>query len=50
MHVDRITERPISSADETLMIAEWTLPASAEGAMPVAISPPHFHPYDDEAW
>lgn len=50
MQVDRISERPIVSADEMLMIAEWTLPAPAEGAEPIAISPPHRHPYDDEAW
>jgi uncharacterized RmlC-like cupin family protein len=33
-----------------LWSGEWTLQAPAEGAEPIAISQPHLHPDDDEAW
>jgi mannose-6-phosphate isomerase-like protein (cupin superfamily) len=50
MQLDRITERPMINADGTLLVGEWTLEAPADGAEPTAISQPHFHPDDDEAW
>lgn len=50
MQVDKLSERPIGTADETLLIAEWTIPAPAAGSQPVALSPPHSHPHDEEAW
>jgi hypothetical protein len=50
MQLDRIDERPIGSADGTLLVGEWTLQPPVEDAEPMAISPPHTYPDDDLAW
>jgi len=49
MHVDQLSGQPIGRGDGTLMIGEWTVPAPPEGEEPVAMTPVHLHPHDNEA-